>query len=272
MQQLASQRFGDRLAGMRPGAPPRPTPPPPFAWTKAARAWLDELPPFLADGVRQVAEQVARDEGRLEVNIKLIERLEGDAADDQRLPWEAQAEALLDQQLADRPPQVALFVRPTMASAAEREAKRRSAIVVSEADVQQVIATATAGVEWDPDALARVESAPAFIRGGIKKAAEFAARRAGLSHIDSEHLTGFRNRAMLRAVKRMKGFGMKSLDFDAFDIAQQQVPRLRNNDQAERRFGEIRHYVESQQAPDGSGLGLLSAELLAKMKAELKGE
>jgi len=127
-----------------------------------------------------------------------------------------------------------------------------------------------AGVEWEPDALARVESAPDFIRAGIKKAAEFAARREGIARINSEHLTRFRNRAMMKAVRRMKGFGMNELNFDAYEIAKERVPRLQENQQAEKRFNEIRNYVESKQSPDGGGLGLLDRELLERMKAELK--
>jgi hypothetical protein len=136
--------------------------------------------------------------------------------------------------------------------------------------VEMVIATSLAGVEWEKDALQRVKSAPDFVRAGIKKAAEFGARREGLEKITSEDLTRFRNRAMMKAVRRMKGFGMKELNFDAFSIARNRVPRLKQNEQAKKRFAEIRQYVESKQNPDGGGLGLLDQELLEKMKAELK--
>lgn len=75
---------------------------------------------------------------------------------------------------------------------------------------------------------------------------------------------------MLRAVRRMKGFGMRDLDFDAFAIAKQRVPRLKANPQAEQRFSAIRDYVESHRNPDGSGLGLLDRELIDEMKSELR--
>ncbi len=142
--------------------------------------------------------------------------------------------------------------------------------MVSQQDVQKVIETSLAGVEWSADALARVQSAPDFVRAGIKKAAEFGARREGIETITTTDLTRFRNRAMMKAVRRMKGFGMKELNFDAFGIAKERVPRLQENDQAEKRFSEIQHYVESKQDPEGGGLGLLDRELLEKMKAELK--
>lgn len=280
MSTLAARRFGDKFPGQRPESNAQGetesevTHPSPQAtaipWTGKAKKYLAELPGFLREGIRQVAEDVARNEGRLEVNMKLIRRLEEEDNPEKRLPWETDAENLLTALLADRPSQVTMFVKPSMEAAAEREAKRRSAIVVTSQDVDKVFETDMAGVEWAPDALERVESAPDFIRGGIKKAAEFGARRENISRITTEDLTRFRNRAMMRAVRRMKGFGMKSLDFDAFNIAKERVPRLQENEQAAERFAEIRGYVESKQSPDGSGLGLLDRELLEKMKAELK--
>ena len=163
-----------------------------------------------------------------------------------------------------------MFVKPSLEEAAEREAKRRDSIVVLAEDVQSVITTQLAGVEWDSDALDRVESSPEFNRAGIKKAAEFNARREGLERITSEDLTRFRNRAMMKAVRRIRGFGMDELNFDAYDIAKKKVPRLKDNPQAEKRFSEIRKHVESHQGEDGEGLGVLDRELLDKMKSELK--
>ncbi len=137
------------------------------------QSYLEEVPAFLKEGVFAVAEDVAHSEGRLEVNIKLLNRLEDEDSPERKLPWESDAENLLEANLADREFQVKMFVKPTMEAAAERETKRRNAIVVSQQDVQKVIETSLAGVEWSADALARVQSAPDFVRAGIKKAAEF---------------------------------------------------------------------------------------------------
>ncbi|MEN8177652.1 MAG: radical SAM protein [Pseudomonadota bacterium] len=274
MSSLAAKRFGDKFPGKRPdhssGTVQSETSSSGLTWTAEAKSYLDTLPGFLREGVFAVAEDVARNEGRLEVNIKLLHRLEDEDDATRKLPWEAEAEKLLERLLANREPQVRMFVKPSMEAAAEREAKRRDAKIVSGEDVQRVIETDMAGVEWEPEALTRVESAPEFVRAGIKKAAEFGARREGLERITSEDLTRFRNRAMMKAVRRMKGFGLKELNFNAFDIAKTRVPRLQENEQAEQRFSEIRDYVEAKQAPDGSGLGLLDRELLDRMKAELK--
>jgi len=78
-----------------------------------------------------------------------------------------------------------------MEAAAEREAQHRNSTRVDACDVEKVINTETAGVEWEPDARARVESAPDFNRAGIKKAAEFNARRDGLARITSDDLTRY---------------------------------------------------------------------------------
>jgi hypothetical protein len=271
MATLAARRFGDGFPTSRPQAANQEQPAAStLAWTAEATAYLQGIPGFLRDGVRQVAEDVATGEGRLEVNIKLLQRLEAEDDHQRRLEWDAEASQLLTQRMAERPPQARLFVEPSMEAAAEREAKRRGSRVVSAADIERVLDTGMAGVTWEAEALARVESAPEFVRAGIKKAAEFGARREGLTHIGSADLTRFRNRAMMRAVRRMKGFGMNALSFDGFDIARQRVPRLQENRQAEVRFDEIRRYLASRQQADGSGLGVIDQDLLEKMKAELK--
>jgi len=272
---LAARRFGGKHPGAIPAGMKKPAAAESpeettLAWTQKANEHLQTIPGFLRNGVIQVAEDVARSEGRLEVNIKLLHRLEEDGDSDRSLSWELEADQALVQLLADRAPPVRLFVQPTIEVAAEREAKRRGSIAVSAADVQKVAETETAGMEWEPDALARVESAPDFIRAGIKKAAEANARREGKPIITSEDLTRYRNRAMMRAVRRLRGFGMDELNFDAYAIAKERVPRLQENDQADKRFAAIREYVEAKQSPDGSGLGLLDRELLEKMKQELK--
>lgn len=269
LRTLAANRFGDNFPMQRP-ASTQTSDPKALAWTTEAKNWLNELPGFLRDGIFTVAEDVARSEGRLEVNIKLLQRLEAGASTERKLPWEDDAEKLLDELLNKRSSQAAMFVKPSMQTAAEREAKRRSAIVVTTTDVAMVFSTDLAGVNWSPEALKRVQSAPDFIRGGIKKAAEFAARRERIEIISAEDLTRFRNRAMMKAVRRMKGFGIQELNFNAFDIAKRKVPRLKENRQADKRFSEIQQYVESRQDAETGGLGLLDQELLDKMKAELK--
>lgn len=235
-------------------------------WSEEARERLAAMPPFLQEGVRAIAEDVARSEGRLEVNIKLLDRLEAEHQPGRSLNWSGEAEDLLAGFLADKPPQALMFVAPALENTAEQFAGKRRATIVERADAEAAIAQLTGGVEWDDDALARVLSAPEFNRAGIKKAAEFNARREGLKRITSTDLTRFRNKAMMRAVQRMKGFGMTELSFDAYQIARERVPRLHDNPEADKRFETIRSFVAARENPGD----LLGRDLLDQMKAQLE--
>ena len=237
-------------------------------WSEQAQERLASLPAFLQEGVRAIAEDVARSEGRLEVNIKLLDRLESEQQPGRSFPWADESDRLLAEFLAGKAPQVRMFVAPALESTAENFTKKRRATTVEGADVEAAIAQLTGGVEWDEDALARVLSAPDFIRAGIKKAAEFNARKEGLARITSGDLTRFRNSAMMRAVQRMKGFGMQELSFDAYAIARDRVPRLKDNPEADRRFDAIKNFVAAREHPGD----LLGQDLLEKMKAQLKAD
>lgn len=272
---LAARRFGA-------SGPPRPTdsvmkpakPPDDddaaatesLLWSDQAREQLASLPAFLQEGVRAVAEDVARSEGRLEVNIKLLERLLSEHRHGRALDWSEEAECLLKGYLDGKSAQASVFIQPALESAAEQFSQRRRATKVECADAEAAIAQLTGGVEWDDEALARVLKAPEFIRAGIKKAAEFRARKEGLARITSGDLTRFRNQAMMRAVQRMKGFGMQELSFDAYAIARERVPRLVGNAEADKRFETIRSYVSARPEPGE----LLGRELIEKMRAELR--
>jgi len=303
---LAARRFGSN-------GPPRPStreeatqriaqdqaPSGTLPWSEQAQERLASLPAFLQEGVRAIAEDVARSEGRLEVNIKLLDRLEAEQQPSRSLPWADESDQLLTDFLAEKAPQVRprygaaepmgegvaashllpqtagfasnvskvrMFVAPALESAAENFTKQRRAATVERADVEAAIAQLTGGVEWDEEALKRVLSAPDFIRAGIKKAAEFNARKEGLERITSGDLTRFRNSAMMRAVQRMKGFGMRELSFDAYAIARDRVPRLKDNPEADRRFDAIKNFVAAREHPGD----LLGQDLLEKMKTQLK--
>jgi len=268
---LSAQRFGSN-------GPPRPGQFPQgeqktdnptveaLPWSEQALERLNAVHSFLREGVRAVAEDVARSEGRLEVNIKLLDRLEKEDTPGRRYHWTDEADHILNEFLADKTPQVRMFVAPALEGASESFSKKRRATTVKQTDVEQAIAQLSGGVEWDEDALARVLSAPDFNRAGIKKAAELNARKEGLERITSADLTRFRNRAMMRAVQRMKGFGMDELSFKAYEIARERVPRLKDNLEADKRFATIRDFVASRENPGD----LLGQDLLDQMKANLK--
>jgi len=88
------------------------------------------MPSFLREGVRAVAEDVARSEGRLEVNIKLVDRLENEDAPGRRYPWTDEADHLLNEFLANKAPQVRMFVAPALEDATENFTRKRHATTV----------------------------------------------------------------------------------------------------------------------------------------------
>jgi len=236
-----------------------------IVWTAAARERLEESPSFFHSLLVGIAEEAARAGGHLEVNVALLDGLESQEEFRRRLPWDDAAESSLEHALAGRPEIVLDFIRSAMEEAAERIARREGEGPVTQHHVGAAFDTEGAGVEWSPDALARVKKAPEFVRAGIKKAAEAGARREGLAVIRPEDLTRFRNRAMLRAVKRMRSFGFRELSFDAFETARERVPRLKDNPQAEKRFAAIRDHVEGR-----GGLGVMDKDLLERMKRHLQ--
>ena len=114
-------------------------------------------------------------------------------------------------------------------------------------------------------------TAPDFVRSGIRKAAERRARKLGLQEIDSEHLTMFRNEAMMKAVKRIRSFGYNELTFDAFDTALEKTKRLQSNPQAVKRLEAIRQHFKDPHTKKPEG-GTLGAELMERFRRYLKGE
>ena len=238
----------------------------PIPWTKTAKMRLSTIPDFLRGVYQQIAQETAKAGGHLEINVDLLDRLEDQENFKRRLPWHLEAEETLQQAVEARGGPAGLFIQGVWEEAAERLvflAKRQQ---VNRTDVLSILSTDTAGVVWRPDAWHRLQNAPAFIRSGIKKAAEYAARREGLAEICPDDLTRFRNRAMLRAVKRLRGFGMQELSFSGFDEAKKRVKRLRNNPQAEQRMAAIQSHVEGK----GGALGVLDQSLMTKMREMLE--
>jgi hypothetical protein len=142
---------------------------------------------------------------------------------------------------------------------------------IDEAALEQLWDAPQTKIAWTDEAWKRLEAAPDFVRSGIRKAAERRARKMGLQVIDSEHLTQFRNEAMMKAVKRIRSFGYTQLTFEAFDTALEKTKRLKGNQQAELRLAEIRRHFQDPLAhkPAGSTLG---AELMERFRRYLKGE
>ncbi len=244
-------------------------------WTAAAKDRLATVPEFMRAMIKQIAEEVAKERGHLEVNVELFERVEalGDLQEAVGPPlvWTEEALALLGEKVKQSPPIALDFVTDMLRRDTEDLARERHLTRIDESALQDLWNAPQAQVAWSDEAWKRLQTSPDFVRSGIRKAAERRARKLGLKEIDSDHLTTFRNQAMMKAVKRIRSFGYQELTFDAFQTALQKTKRLQGNDQAEKRLQEIRgHFADpSTKKPEG---GTLGAELMDRFRKYLKGE
>jgi hypothetical protein len=244
-------------------------------WTAAAKDRLDTVPEFMRHMIRQISEEIARERGHLEVNVELFEKVEalGDfrEASGPSLEWSEGALAQLQEKLKQSPPIAVEFVTDMLKRDTEDLAREKGVMRIDESTLLQLWSAPLDRVAWTDEAWKRLQTSPDFVRSGIRKAAERRARKLGLLEIDSEHLTTFRNQAMMKAVKRIRSFGYKELTFDAFDTALEKTKRLQGNEQAEKRLQEIRgHFADPDtKKPEG---GTLGADLMDRFRQYLKGE
>jgi len=244
-------------------------------WTAAAKERLATVPEFMRGMIKQIAEEIARERGHLEVNVDLFERVEalGDLreAEGPPLEWTEGALARLQDKLKQSPPIAIEFVTDMLKRDTEDLAREKGMTLIDEATLLALWEAPQERVAWTDEAWKRLQTSPDFVRSGIRKAAERRARKLGLKEIDSDHLTTFRNQAMMKAVKRIRSFGYNELTFDAFDTAMEKTKRLQGNEQAEKRLQEIRgHFADpNTKKPEG---GTLGAELMNRFRRYLKGE
>jgi hypothetical protein len=244
-------------------------------WTAAAKERLNTVPEFMRGMIKQIAEEVAKEGGHMEVNVDLFEKVEamGDVHEASAAPlsWTEGALALLDEKLKQSPPIAVEFVTDMVKHDTEDLAREKGITQINEQVLVQLWESPKERVAWTDEAWKRLQTSPDFVRSGIRKAAERRARKLGLKEIDSEHLTEFRNQAMMKAVKRIRSFGYKELTFEAFDTALEKTKRLQGNEQAEKRLQEIRgHFADPDtKKPEG---GTLGAELMDRFRRYLKGE
>jgi hypothetical protein len=244
-------------------------------WTAAAKDRLNTIPEFMRNMIRQIAEEVARERGHLEVNVELFEKVEalGDFREASRPPleWSEGALTQLREKLKQSPPIAVEFVTDMLKRDTEDLAREKGVTRIDEPMLLELWDAPQERIAWTDEAWKRLQTSPDFVRSGIRKAAERRARKLGLKEVDSEHLTTFRNQAMMKAVKRIRSFGYDNLTFEAFDTALEKTKRLQGNEQAEKRLQEIRgHFADpDMKKPDG---GTLGAELMDRFRKYLKGE
>ncbi len=240
-------------------------------WTAAAQERLETVPEFMRHMIKQIAEELALERGHLEVNVELFEKVEalGDHQEQAGPPmeWSEGALARLQEKIKSTPPIAMEFVTDMLKRDTEDLARGKGFASIDEAALVQIWDAPRERILWSDEAWARLLTSPDFVRSGIRKAAERRARKMGLKEIDSEHLTKFRNEAMMKAVKRIRSFGYRELTFDAFEDALEKVKRLQGNEQAEKRLAEIREYMKKK--PE---VGVLGEELMDRFRKYLKGE
>ncbi len=244
-------------------------------WTAAAKERLNTVPEFMRSMTKQIAEEIAKERGHLEVNVELFEKVEalGDLREASAPPleWSEGALAQLHEKLKQSPPIAVEFVTDMLRRDTEDLAREKGVTRIDESMLLQLWDTPQERVAWTDEAWKRLQTSPDFVRSGIRKAAERRARKLGLKEIDSDHLTTFRNQAMMKAVKRIRSFGYNELTFEAFDTALEKTKRLQGNEQAEKRLREIRgHFADPDvKKPEG---GTLGADLMGRFRRYLKGE
>jgi proto-chlorophyllide reductase subunit len=244
-------------------------------WTAAAKDRLNTIPEFMRNMTRQIAEEIARERGHLEVNVELFEKVEalGDLHEASKPPleWSEGALAQLHEKLKQSPPIAVEFVTDMLRRDTEELARETGVTRIDETMLLQLWAAPQERIAWTDEAWKRLQTSPDFVRSGIRKAAERRARKLGLKEVDSQHLTTFRNQAMMKAVKRIRSFGYDNLTFEAFDTALEKTKRLQGNEQAEKRLQEIReHFADpDMKKPEG---GTLGADLMERFRRYLKGE
>jgi hypothetical protein len=189
-------------------------------WTAEARKRLESIPEFMRGMIARIAQDVAKERGHMEVNVELFEKVEalGDLQEQVGLPleWTEEALALLQQKIEHSPPMAKEFVSDMLKHDAEDLAREQGVTRIDAESLLRLWEAPQSQVAWTDEAWKRLQTSPDFVRSGIRKAAERRARKLGLQEIDSEHLTVFRNEAMMKAVKRIRAFGYKDLTFDAF--------------------------------------------------------
>ncbi len=241
-----------------------------LAWTREATERLETVPEFMRSMIKKIAEEVALERGHLEVDIELLKKAEalGDAqenSNEPEIPWTDAATVRLEQKIAESPDMAREFVRDMLKSDAEDLARELGITRIDLAAATQIWDSPKSDITWSLEAEKRLMTSPDFVRSGIKKAAERRARKMGLTTIGSEHLTKFRNEAMMKAMKRLRTFGYDEMTFDGFEDAKAKIKRLKNNPEAEKRLDDIKSYMETK-----GKVGLIDEEMLEQMKDYLK--
>src|SRR5574342_278508 len=105
-------------------------------WTAAAKERLTSVPEFMRGMIQQIAEEVAKEGGHMEVNVDLFEKVEamGDVREAAAppLPWTEGALALLQDKLKQSPPIAVEFVTDMLKRDTEDLAREKGIAQIDE--------------------------------------------------------------------------------------------------------------------------------------------
>src|SRR4029079_415530 len=150
-------------------------------WTAEAKERLNTVPEFMRGMIKQIAEEVAREGGHMEVNVELFERVEalGDVREAAALPldWTPGALERLREKLKSSPPIALEFVTDMLKRDTEDLAREKGLTQIDEESLVQLWEVPQEQISWTDEAWKRLQTSPDFVRSGIRKAAERRARK-----------------------------------------------------------------------------------------------
>jgi len=121
-------------------------------WTAAAKERLNTVPEFMRGMIRQIAEEVAKEGGHMEVNVDLFERVEamGDVREAAAppLPWTEWALARLQDKLKQSPPIAVEFVTDMLKRDTEDLAREKGLDQIDEQALFQLWDAPKQRVAW----------------------------------------------------------------------------------------------------------------------------
>src|SRR6476660_3891788 len=135
-------------------------------WTAAAKDRLNTVPEFMRNMIRQIAEEVARERGHLEVNVELFEKVEalGDLRESSVPPmeWSEGALAQLQEKLKQSPQIAVEFVTDMLRRDTEDLAREQGMTRIDESVLLQLWDTPQERVAWTDEAWKRLQTSPDF--------------------------------------------------------------------------------------------------------------
>jgi hypothetical protein len=144
-------------------------------WTAEAKKRLESIPEFMRSMIANIAEDVAKERGHMEVNVELFEKVEalGDLQEQVGPPleWTEDALALLQRKIEHSPPMAKDFVADMLKHDAEDLAREQGMTRLDAESLHRLWEAPQSQVAWADEAWKRLQTSPDFVRSGIRKAA-----------------------------------------------------------------------------------------------------